>query len=158
MVALLALAAHALPAAAQGSRAGDGVRLGVSFGGISTVGVVVEVFRDTHAVELALGTWAFRDVSLSTVYKEYFFGSRLRPYVGGGFWVVAAFPPGERAGLALVLRAPVGVDWRFIDDHSIGAALNLNRALGVRRTDPDDDRPLNNRLVPLPELYYRLTL
>lgn len=156
--ALLALGVLAFPGAAQGSNAGDGVRLGLSFGGISTVGVVVELYRDTHALDLALGTWSFREVSLSVVFKEYFFGSRVRPYVGGGFWAVAAFPPSERTGLALVLRAPVGVDWSFVDDHSIGAVLNLNRALGVRRTDPADDLPLNKRLVPLPELYYRLTL
>ncbi len=155
---LLALAVLAFPLAAQGSNAGDGVRVGVSFGGISTVGVVVELYRDTHALDLALGTWSFRDISLSVVYKEYFFGSRVRPYVGGGLWAVAAFPPSERTGLALVLRAPVGVDWSFVDDHAIGAALNLNRAIGVRRTDPEDDIPLNRRLVPLPELYYRLRL
>ncbi len=157
VVALLALAVHAFPAAAQGSDAGDGVRLGVSVGGISTVGVVVELFRDTHAVELALGTWSPRELSLSVVYKEYFFGTRVRPFVGAGLWAVAAFPPSERTGLALVLRAPVGAEWSFVDDHAIGAALNLNRALGVRRTDPDDDLPLNKRLVPLPEIYYRLT-
>ena len=158
VVTLLALAVHAFPVTAQGSDAGDGVRLGVSVGGISTVGVVVELFRDTHAVELGLGTWSFRDVSLSAVYKEYFFGSRVRPFVGAGLWAVASFPPSERTGLALVLRAPVGVEWSFVDDHSIGAALNLNRALGVRRADSEDDLPLNKRLVPLPEIYYRLTL
>jgi hypothetical protein len=134
------------------------VRIGVSFGGISTFGVMLEVFRDTHAAELALGTWSFRDLSLSAVYKEYFFGSRVRPFLGGGFWIVAAFPPEERTGLAFVLRAPAGVEWSFLDEHSVGAALNLNRALAVRRTDPDDDLPLNGRLVPLPELYYRLGL
>lgn len=119
---------------------------------------MVELFDDTHAVELALGTWAFRDVSLSAVYKEYFFGSRVRPFIGGGFWLVAAFPPDQRTGLAFMLRAPAGVEWSFLDEHSVGAALNLNRALAVRRTDPDDDLPLNGRFVPLPELYYRLTL
>ncbi|HET9949599.1 MAG TPA: hypothetical protein VFQ22_11800, partial [Longimicrobiales bacterium] len=62
---------------------------------------------------------------------------------------------GERTGIALVLRAPVGVDWAFADDHALGAALNINRALWVRRTDPLDDLPMNRRFVPLPELYYR---
>ncbi len=155
---LLALAVLAFPAAAQGKNAGDGVRVGVSIGGISTYGVMVELFDDTHAVELALGTWSFRDVSLSAVYKEYFFGSRVRPFVGAGLWMVAAFPREERTGLALVLRAPVGAEWSFVDDHSVGATLNLNRAVAVRRTDPQDDLPLVGRLVPLPELYYRLRL
>ena len=147
----------ASPVSAQGKDAGDGVRIGVSVGGISSVGLVVELFDDTHAVEFALGTWSFRDVSLSAVYKEYFFGSRVRPFVGGGLWMVASFPPDERTGLALVLRAPVGAEWTFVDDHSIGLSLNVNRALAVRRSDPADDLPLVGRIVPLPEAYYRLT-
>ena len=119
---------------------------------------MIERFSDTHAVELALGTWAFRDVSISAVYKEYFFGSRVRPFVGAGLWTVLAFPPDERTGVALIARAPIGAEWTFVDDHSLGAALNVNRALAVRRTDPDDDLPPNGRIVPLPEVYYRFTL
>ena len=152
------LAVHALSASAQGKNAGDGVRIGVSFGGISTFSVAVEWFSDTHAVELGVGTWAFRDVSVSAVYKEYFFGSRVRPFVGAGLWTVAAFPPGRRTGVALMLRAPVGADWMFADDHSVGAALNVNRALRVRGTDPEDDVPPVGRIVPLPEVYYRVRL
>jgi hypothetical protein len=159
VLALLLALASASPAGAQGSGAGDGVRLGISFGGISTVGLVVELFDDTHAVEVALGTWSFRDLSVSAVYKEYFGGSRARPFVGAGLWVVAAWPAetGERAGLALVLRAPIGVDWSFVDDHALGLALNVNRGLAVRRSDPLDDLPMNQRFVPLPEVYYRFT-
>jgi hypothetical protein len=33
----------------------------------------------------------------------------------------------------------------------------LNRGLAVRRSDPQDDLPMNKRLVPLPEVYYRFT-
>lgn len=147
----------AVPAAGQGSNAGDGIRFGVSVGGISTVGLVVELFRDTHAVELGVGTWSLRDLSVSAVYKEYLGASRVRPYVGGGLWVVAAraIDPAERTGLALVLRAPVGIDWAFAADHAAGLALNVNLGLAVRRSDPADDLPMNRRLVPLPELYYR---
>jgi len=134
------------------------MRIGLSYGGISKFGVSAEWFDDTHAVEVALGTWDFRELSLSAVYKEYFFGSSVRPFVGGGFWVVAAFPREERTGLALALRAPVGLEWSFVDEHSVGATLNVNRALAVRRTDPDDDVPPVGRIVPLPELYYRLKL
>lgn len=156
----LALLSLALPVSAQGSGAGDGIRFGVSLGGISTVGMVVELFDDTHAVEFALGTWSFRDLSVSAVYKEYFGASRLRPFVGGGFWMVASLAPAspeERPGFALVLRAPVGVDWSVADRHAVGAALNVNLGLAVRRSDPDDDLPMNRRLVPLPEAYYRYT-
>jgi hypothetical protein len=134
------------------------MRIGVSLGGISTFSVVAEWFSDTHAVEVAVGTWAFRDVSVSAVYKEYFFASRVRPFVGAGLWTVAAFPPDGRAGVALVLRLPVGAEWTFVDDHSVGAAINGNRALWVRAADPEDDVPPVGRIVPLPELYYRLTL
>jgi len=155
--ALVSLSAG--PLAAQGSNAGDGLRVGIAFGGISTFGISVELFRDTHALELGIGTWSFHDLSVSTVYKEYFGGHRLRPFAGAGLWAVAAAPAmeGERTGFALVLRAPLGLDWSFVDDHAVGAALNLNRGLAVRRSDPQDDLPMNKRLVPLPEVYYRFT-
>lgn len=153
---LLACVATA-PLDAQGSNAGDGLRIGLSFGGISTVNVTVELFRNTHAAEFGIGTWAFRDVSFSAVFKEYIGGRALRPYAGLGLWTVVAAPAleGERVGTALVLRAPVGVDWEFVDRHAIGAAINLNRGLAVRRSDPEDDLPMNKRIVPLPEVYYR---
>lgn len=149
----------ASPLAAQGSNAGDGLRIGISAGGISTVSLTLELFRDSHAVELGLGTWSFHDVSISTVYKEYIGGKAVRPFLGAGLWMVAAAPivEEERTGFALVLRAPIGLEWSFVDDHALGAALNLNRGLAVRRSDPLDDLPMNHRLVPLPEVYYRFT-
>jgi hypothetical protein len=154
------LACVATPLVAQGSEVGDGLRVGISLGGISAIGVTVELFRDTHAVDFGVGTWSFRDLSISVVYKEYIGGRALRPFVGAGLWMVAAAPSleGERTGLALVLRAPLGVEWGFVDSHSVGAALNLNRGLGVRRSDPQDDGPtmhLARAYVPLPEVYYR---
>lgn len=154
---LLLAGVAAAPLDAQGSDAGDGFRIGLSFGGISTVGVTVELFRDTHAIEAGLGTWSFRDLSVSAVFKEYIGGRALRPFVGAGLWMVAAAPllENERTGFALVARAPVGVDWAFVDDHAVGAALNLNFGLAVRRSDPEDDLPMNRRLVPLPEMDYR---
>ena len=157
LVTLLLALAAASPAAAQGSGAGDGMRFGVSLGGISTAGLVFEVYRDTHAVELGVGTWSFRDLSVSVLYKEYLGASRVRPFVGGGLWAVTAraVDATERTGVALVLRAPVGIDWSFADDHSAGLALNVNWGLAVRRSDPLDDLPMNRRFVPLPELYYR---
>ncbi len=155
--ALLFALAGALPLQAQGSDAGDGWRIGLSFGGISTLGLTVERYWDSHAVEVGLGSWSFRDVSISPVFKEYIGGRALRPFVGLGLWVAVAGPivPAERTGFALVARAPVGVDWAFVDDHAVGAALNFNRGLAVRRSDPEDDLPMNGRIVPLPELYYR---
>lgn len=153
-VVLLVLSSDA---AAQTIGSGSGMRFGVSFGGISTVGVTVEFFNEHRSVDLTLGTWSFRDVSFSAVAKQYFGGGAAHPFVGAGLWLVAAAPQGERVGLAAVLRAPVGVDVRVHGDHALGAALNVNRGLFVRRTDPEDDLPLNKRLVPLPEVYYRLS-
>ena len=156
-VAVLLACCGATPLMAQGSDAGDGLRVGISFGGISTVGITVELFRNTHAVDFGLGTWSFNDLSVSAALREYIGGRALRPFVGAGLWAVVAAPAleGERTGFALVLRAPVGVDWSFVDDNAVGLALNLNRGLAVRRSDPRDDLPLNRRLVPLPEVYYR---
>jgi hypothetical protein len=156
----LFLACIASPIAAQGSDAGDGVRIGISVGGISRVGLTVELFRNTHAIDFGLATRSFRDVSISAVYKEYIGGRALRPFAGAGLWATIAAPTiaGERTGLALVLRAPIGLDWGFADNHAVGAALNLNRGLTVRRSDPEDRAPMNGRLVPLPEVYYRFKL
>jgi len=159
LLVVLALLSLATPARAQapGSGAGDGVRFGISVGGISTVAFNVELFSGSRSIDLALGTWSFHDVSFSAVFKQYVFTTAARPFVGAGLWMVVASPAAERTGLALVLRAPVGVDWEVTDAHSLGAALNLNRGLVVRRTDPEDVLPMNKRLVPLPELYYRYT-
>lgn len=146
----------ALPTQAQAPGAGDGVRIGVSFGGISTVALNVELFRDSRALDLSLGTWSFRDLSVSAVAKQYFGASAARPVVGAGLWMATSWAGGERTGVALVLRAPVGVDWAVDGSrHSVGAFLNVNRGLWVRRSDPEDDLPMNRRFVPLPELYYR---
>ncbi len=143
--------------AAQQIGSGDGVRFGITAGGISTVGFAIEFFHDHHSLDITVGTWSFRDVSVSVVGKEYLGAGALHPFVGGGLWVVAAAPPGERLGLAAVLRAPIGVDWRAVGRHSLGLTMNVNRALAVRRTDPEDQLPLNRRLVPLPGVYYRWT-
>lgn len=158
---LIALTLSSLPTPvrgqAPGSNAGDGVRFGISVGGISTIGVSVELFRDSRSIDLSLGTWSFRDVSFSAVVKQYAFESAARPFVGAGLWMVVASPADERTGVALVFRAPIGVDWEVTDDHSLGAVLNLNRGIAVRRTDPEDVLPMNKIWVPLPELYYRYT-
>lgn len=156
LLPLLAILAFlAPPLSAQGTGSGSGVRVGVSLGGISTVGLTVEMVDEHRALEFTVGTWSFRDLSVSAVGKAYFGTGDLLPFAGAGVWLVVARPPGERTGLAAVLRAPVGVDWQAADGSYLGAALNVNRALAVRRTDPEDELPLNRRLVPLPEVYYR---
>ncbi|MCH1570812.1 MAG: hypothetical protein L7S64_05655, partial [Longimicrobiales bacterium] len=117
---VLLLAMLTSPLVAQGPNAGDGMRFGVSFGGISTVALSVEFFRDSRSLDISVGTWSFQDLSLSTTVRQYFGASALKPVVGAGLWLAAARPTGEgeRTGLALVLRAPLGVDWSMADDHS----------------------------------------
>lgn len=155
-IALLILVACALPLRAQAPGAGDGVRIGISFGGISTVALNVELYRDGNALDLGLGTWSFRDLSVSAVAKHYFGASSARPTVGAGLWFVTSWGGGEQPGFAVVLRAPIGLDWAVDGSrHAVGAFLNVNRGLWVRRSDPEDQLPMNRRLVPLPELYYR---
>ena len=50
--------------------------------GISTVALNVEFFRDSNALDLALGTWSFRDLSVSAVAKHYFGANSARPVAG----------------------------------------------------------------------------
>lgn len=155
VLVVAALLTTAPSATAQGRGTGSRVRVGVTFGGIATVGLSVEYVDEYRSLDLTVGTWSFRDLSAAIVVRQYFGAGELLPFVGGGLWLVAAHPAGERTGFAAVLHAPVGLDWQALDDHYLGLQMNVNRALWVRRTDPEDDMPLNKRLVPLPAVYYR---
>lgn len=157
-----ALAAFLLVASAAGPRplsaqAADRYRIGLAFGGSSSVGVTLEYQFDQVAVELTAGTLGFRDVSLSLVAKHYAGGGDLHPYAGAGLWSVVAFPreEGKRTGWILIFRAPLGLDWDVAAAHSFGLEVNLNRAVAVKRTDPEDRRGPQSRIVPLPAFYYR---
>jgi len=155
--AALILALAYVPSVAHGQSPVDdeGIRFGISIGGVSSVGFLLEFFDGNRSLDLTVGTWSFHDVSLSLVAKQYFGANAARPFVGAGLWLVTAKPSDGRRGLATVLRAPVGVDWNFTGAHSLGASFNISRAVWVRRTDPEDDKPLEGRWVPLPGIYYR---
>lgn len=159
---LLLLLLALLPGAeARGDTPGgsgpEDFRIGITFGGISFVGLALEYRWGDRGLDFTVGTWAFRDVSVSLVGKQYFGPGDFRPFTGIGLWAIVA--PyrgfGERTGMALVLRAPVGVDWNIDADHHLGGALNLNKALWIRRKDPLDDTPPTTRTIPLPGFYYR---
>ena len=160
------------------SSAQDGLRIGLTVGGVSKVGVVLEKFLNgNQSLELTVGTWSFKEISTSLVIKRYFLSNDLdagwykpiHPFIGAGLWVVGAKPSAERLGLALSAIVPIGIDWSFpfdadpscnnrscpVGDHALGVSVNLNRALLVRRSNPEDQLPLNGRLVPLPGAYYR---
>jgi hypothetical protein len=132
-------------------------RIGISVGGISLVGFIMEYRWGDRGLDLTVGTWTFRDLSISVAGKQYLGPGDLRPFAGIGLWAVVS--PGQgferRNGAALVLRAPVGVEWNLSADHHLGAALNLNRALWIQRRDPADDTPASDRLIPLPGFYYK---
>ncbi len=158
--ALLALAlAGVIPAALAPvpvhAQQANTIRVGLSAGGVSTLGLLIEYVDGHGSTEFTVGTWSFRDLSVSLVRRQYFGVSSLRPVLGVGLWGILATPEGERPGMALVLRAPIGMDWRMDGDHFLTLDLNVNRGLWVRRTDPTDDTPLNQRLVPLPGISYR---
>lgn len=144
----------ALPGSVRG-QSDPAFRFGLSVGGVSTLGVVLETQYDWGSFELLVGTWSFRDLSISLVHKQYPGGGSVKGVVGIGFWWVLAFPPDERIGTALMARAPLGAQWGLTADQFASMEVGLNRALFVRRTDPEDDTPPNRRLVPLPGASYR---
>lgn len=150
----LLIAAAAAPAAAQPA---DGFRFGVTFGGISSFGLVAEAIDRHGSFEVNLGTIGLRDLSLSVVRRHYLGAATARPMVGLGVWAVVGFSDDdrERTGVALLLRAPIGVEWRMADRHALTVDIAINRGLLVRRADPDDDSPVSPRPIPLPGLSYR---
>ncbi len=150
--ALIGLILTSLPVSAQRA---ETARFGISVGGISTVGLIVEYIDGQNSLELNVGTWSFRDLSVSLVQRHYLGVAHVRPSIGLGLWGVVGFPADERASAALVVRAPIGMDWNIEAAHALTLDINLNRALWVRRSDPDDDLPANHRLIPLPGLAYR---
>jgi hypothetical protein len=156
-LAALVLAALLVLAGPRAASAQDeGLRVGVYFGGTSLVGVLFDYFDASGSTEITLGTFSFRDLSVSVVRRQRFGGGDVQPTVGLGLWAITALPgDGERTGLALVARAPIGLDWNLQGDHFLTVDANLNRALLVRRTDPEDLTPPASRIVPLPGFSYR---
>jgi hypothetical protein len=153
-LALLALS-PAVAFAADGSGPEE-VRIGISFGGISFIGFILEYRWGDRSAEFNIGTWTFRDLSVAVVGKQYFGPGDFRPFSGVGLWTVLAPPrhADEQTGVAFMVRAPVGVEWNVNADHHLGASVGLNRALWIRRKDPLDDYPPSARLVPLPGFHY----
>jgi len=157
--AFLALAVFAHAGRATPVSLGSGpeeVRFGISFGGISFIGFITEYRWGDRSVEVNIGTWSFRDLSVSVVGKQYFGPGDFRPFAGLGLWAVIApaTKSQERTGVAILARAPVGVEWNVSAGHHLGSHLTLNRALWIRRKDPLDDYPPSKRLIPLPGFYY----
>ncbi|MEX2527566.1 MAG: hypothetical protein WEA09_08000 [Gemmatimonadota bacterium] len=149
--------AHGLAQASGENDAPVRYRIGVVLGGTSLVGLVGEVQQGRWAGEVVLGTLSFRDVSLAAAAKYYASGGNLKPYAGLGFWTLIATSE-ERTGVMFAVRAPLGLNFRLARGHDVGLEVGLNRAVWIRRLDPEDPAPPNSSLVPLPGLYYRYGL
>jgi hypothetical protein len=129
-------------------------RIGFTLGGTAFVGLVGEYRWGDWSAEVLLGTLSFRDLSVAFAGKRYFTEGRLRPAVGLGLWNLSVWSD-EGNGSALLLRAPLAVDWAISGGHAMGVEVGLNRALWIRRLDPEDDTPPRSNIVPFPGFYYR---
>lgn len=120
------------------------------------MGFIMEYRWGDLSVEMNIGTWTFRDLSVSVIGKQYYGPGDFRPFSGLGVWAVIAptHDEGEQSAVAVMARAPVGVEWNVDADHHLGGHISLNRALWIRRKNPQDDLPPSKRLVPLPGFYY----
>jgi len=145
-----------LSASSSGRVGPEEVRFGISFGGISFTGFIVEYRWGDRSIEMNIGTWSFRDLSISVIGKQYFGPGDFRPFSGLGLWAVIApqHGPQEQVAVAVMARVPVGVEWNVETDHHLGAHIGLNRALWIRRKDPEEDIPPSDRLIPLPGFSY----
>lgn len=124
--------------------------------GTGFLSLIVEYRWGNTAVEAALSTISFKDAGLYGGVRQYLGSASPQPVMGLGLWGLVAGGSEHRTGGALILRAPIGVDWNVSGNHSLGFNLALNKALVVRRSDPTDTEPPNPRLVPLPALEYRV--
>ena len=143
--------------AAQATTDDMRVRVGVTAGGVGSIGASVEFLWGSRSIDVNLSTFTFSEVSLVVTGKQYFGGGNLRPFVGLGLWgiVGSTGQEGDQSGKALILRVPVGGDWNFHGRHHLGGSLAVNEGLWIARADPEDERPISRRPVPLPGFYYR---
>ncbi len=147
----------ASPLAAQTIDDDMRIRIGVTAGGIGSIGASVEFLWGSRSIDVNLSTFSFSEVSLAVTGKQYFGGGDFRPFLGVGLWgiVGSTGQEGEQTGKALILRLPVGGDWNFTGRHHLGGDLAVNVGLWIDRADPLDDTPVSRRPVPLPGFYYR---
>ena len=131
-------------------------RFGLSIGGASLIAAIAERRWDERGVEVQLGSWGTRDLSISVSAKHYFGARAVRPFAGAGLWIAFARTDAG-TGLGLVARAAAGAEWSFASRHAPALTIYLNRALAVRRPSNRYPKPARRGLVPTPELSYRLS-
>ena len=146
--------ALAMAVLAGSARASAQYRFGLSLGGAGFAAIVAEYRWSHQGLEIQAGTWRVRDLSLAVTGKQYVGSYAVEPYGGLGLWgVVAGSETGT--GFGIIARFPIGLDWNIASGHAVGAALHFNRALVVKRPDPEDRRPPRGAFIPLPEISYR---
>ncbi len=152
MALLVGLGSSVQGAQAQAGGEPNDFRIGVTLGGTALIGLSLEHIWDQTAVELNIGTWAFKDISVSLAGKQYLGEGRIRGFLGLGLWSVTASQE-EGIGSGLILEAPIGFEVEIFRRTAFGAALNVSRALWIKRADPEDETPPSNRIIPLPGFY-----
>ena len=110
---------------------------------------MVEYRWEHQGLEVQAGTWQFRDLSLSVTGKQYVGSRAVEPFVGAGLWAIVAWAE-EGTGYGLIGRIPTGFDWDVASRHAVALTIYLNRALALKRPDPENRRPPRKTLVPLP--------
>ena len=153
--ALRALLLAGLISATTTAAASAQYRFGISVGGASTVALVVEHRWAHQGLEVQAGTWQFRDLSFSVTARQYVGSYAVEPFVGVGLWGIVARAE-EGTGYGLIARIPTGFSGDIGSRHAVSLTIYLNRALALKRPDPEDRRPPRKTLIPLPEFSYRL--
>ncbi len=153
LLALLLTCPWTTPVAAQDLNR-DGFSIGLGFAGTGLLSLLMEYRWGNAAMEVSLSTISFTDVGLYAGGRAYLGGATPQPVLGLGLWGLLAGSE-DRTGGALILRAPIGIDWNVSGASHLGFNIALNKALVVRRPDPADTEPPNPRLVPLPGIEYR---
>ena len=145
------------PLAAQSTANDMRIRIGVTAGGIGSIGASVEFLWGSRSIDVNLATFSFSEVSLAVTGKQYFSDGDSRPFVGVGLWGIAGSSgeEGGGTGKALLLRVPVGGEWNFTGSHHFGGSIAVTEALWIDRADPEDDTPIRRRPVPIPGFFYR---
>lgn len=131
------------------------LRIGFTYGSLARFGLSLEYLWDQTGAEVIVGTRHFNDVEISAMAKQYLGEGPVKAYVGFGLSNVTEW--GHQGGVAtgLLLRVPVGAEFRTFDANWLGLDISAHRALAVKRADPEDHRPPRTFIIPLPGAYWK---
>lgn len=132
----------------------DFLRLGFTYGSLARFGLSVEYLWNQTGAEVIIGTRQFSDFEVSVMGKQYLGEGPVKGYVGLGLSNVTEWSQGGVAS-GVLIRAPIGVEFRTFDANWLGLDISAHRALAVKRADPEDHRPPRTFIVPLPGAYWK---